>query len=479
MRLYFGGGEIPDYQDRLAQAGVQHCALSFKRIDERPGENTVRDGGRYWLDHGISRDQQISDEVFDDYLQRYATWAAQHIDSLDGVLEYDGANPQQRARSRQVLQDAVGPDKVWPVWSMADGLMELRMITALEPHGLVVIGADIHKDSQVMALLSAQSAAGLPIHLHMVPNPERVARIRPTSMSTMSWNAPLRFGELITPRGGGIQRFQPPHDSRVYAIVAERAEALGLSGDKIKAGDNDEATRLAIATLQRFETLLVTNSGVGDAGGNAENDPEVVGNSGSEVRKIDPDDQAPPPRILPGMNFALETVEETDDDGLITRRELPVTQSGSESQRRCDTCFLSASCPAFVPGNACAFHLPVELRTKTQVKALVETMLEIQTARVAFARYAEEVNGGYPDPAVGKEMDRLMKMVESKTEMEQAKESLTLSVEAKSAGGGPGILSALFGQRAERLDRLPNGGYSEEQTNVIMGEISQQMSDDS
>jgi hypothetical protein len=340
-----------------------------------------------------------------------------------------------------------------------------------------VVGKDIHKDAQVMALLSAQRAAGLPIHIHMAPNPERIARIRPLSVSTMSWNAPLRFGELITPRGGGIQRFQPPHDNRVYAIAAERAEALGLSPDKIKGGDPDEAVRLAIATLLRFETLCVVQSEESETGEVPETGSEVVGHEGSAVRKSDPADRAPATRTLPGMNFAVQQHEETDKNGLVEVRDLPVLQSGAESQRKCDTCFLSASCPAYIPGNACAFHLPVELRTKTQVKALVDTMLEIQTARVAFGRFAEEVNGGYPDPVVGKEMDRLMKMVETKTEMEQSKESLTLSVEAKSAGG-PGILSALFGQRAERLDTLPNGGYDERQTNVIMGEIANSMDSD-
>lgn len=477
MKLFFAGGEIPDYQDRLAQAGVCNLALSFKRIDERPGENTLREGSRYWLDHGISG-ADLSDEVFDAYLERYVSWASESRDFLDGVLEFDIANPQQRARGRSVLLDVIGPELVWPVWSMDDGLMELRMITALEPQGLVVVGKDIHKDSQVMALLAAQSADGLPIHIHMVPNPERVSRLRPVSMSTMSWNAPLRFGELITPRGGGIQRFQPPHEDRVLAIVAERAESLGLDPSRIKAKDEDEATRLAIATLLRFEQQLVTNSAPSEEGGSAETASDLVDNRGSGMRNLDPADQPPERRILPGMNFALDIHEESDKDGQQTVREVPVLQSSAESYRKCDTCFLSASCPAYVPGNACAFHLPVELRTKTQIKALLDTMMEIQTARVAFARFAEEVNGGYPDPNVGKEMDRLLKMVESKSEMEQAKESLTLSVEAKSAGG-PGILSALFGQRAERLDRLPNGGYDEEQTNVIMGEIAQKMEDGS
>ena len=476
MRLFFAGAEIPEYQDRLAEAGVVHRAVSFKRVDERPGEPTIREGARYWVDHGMSG-QEIPDDVFDGYLTRYLTWLTEHLDVIDGALEFDSATPAQRARARDLMMDALGQERVWRVWSIDQGIDELRMITALEPPGLVVVGKEIHKDAQVMALLSAQRAGGLPIHIHMAPNPERIARIRPDTVSTMSWNAPLRFGELITPRGAGIQRFQPPHDNRVYAIAAERAEALGLSPDKIKGGDPDEAVRLAIATLLRFETQSVGQSEESGTEVDPETGSGVVGHMGSSMRKPDPADQAPTTRTLPGIGFGLQRHEETDENGLVEVRDLPVLQSGSESHRKCDTCFLSASCPAYIPGNACAFHLPVELRTKTQVKALVDTMLEIQTARVAFGRFAEEINGGYPDPVVGKEMDRLMKMVETKTEMEQSKESLTLSVEAKSAGG-PGILSALFGARAERLDDLPNGGYDAQQTNVIMGEIASTMDDE-
>lgn len=472
MFVYFAGAEIPDYQDRLQSAGVTRMALSFKRIDERPGEDVVRDECMYWLDHGISG-SELDDATFDSYLERYIEWAQAHRDQLTGVLEFDVPNPQQRSRARGMLSAGLGSDKVFATWSVSDDVDDLKRTAAMGCDGLVVIGNELHKHTQAMSLLSTMRASGAQIHVHMAPNPERVARIRPTSVSTMSWNAPLRFGELITPRGGGIQRFQPPHDKRTLAIVAERAESLGLNGEAIRGESMEEATLLAIATLQRFQdTDVVTNSLDDEVGPTEELGLDVVDNTGSEVRKTD----VLATTLLPGISFASGRHEETGDDGMIEVRDVPVMQTGAESFRKCDTCYLSAACPAYIPGNACAFHLPVELRTKTQVKALMDTMLEIQTARVAFGRFAEEVNGGYPDPTVGKEMDRLMKMVQTKTEMEQSKESLTLSVEAKSAGG-TGILSSLFGQRAERLDRLPNGGYSEEQTNVIMGEIAQSMDD--
>ena len=62
---------------------------------------------------------------------------------------------------------------------------------------------------------------------------------------------------------------------------------------------------------------------------------------------------------MPGINFALHRSEETDNNGLVEVRDVPVLQSGAESHRKCDTCFLSASCPAYIPENACAFAGPV------------------------------------------------------------------------------------------------------------------------
>ena len=467
MILYFAGAEIPDYQDRLERLGVAHRAVSFKRVDERPGEPTIRSGARYWVDHGIPYGLELEDEAFDAYLGRYITWLTQHDAQIDGALEFDFANTGQRARAWDFLVDALGSQRVWRVWHPKQGVEELRRVVALQPPGLVVIGTGVHKDRQVMALLASQRASGMGLHIHMAPNPEHISRLRPGSITTMSWNAPLRFGELITPRGSGIQRFQPPHDNRTYAIVSERAQSLGLDPDRIKAGDPEAAVQLAVATLLRFEDQCVVHKDDPWEAEDLDTGSEVVEHNSSEERKP----AALTTRPLPGMGLSLQRHEEPGSDGLVEVRDVPVLNSSAESYRKCDTCYLSASCPAYIPGNSCAFHLPVELRTKTQVKALVDTMLEIQTARVAFGRYAEEINGGYPDPTVGKEMDRLMKMVSTRTEMEQARESLTVSVESKSTGSG--ILSALFGQRAtERLDRLPDGGLNESQTNVVMGEIA-------
>jgi len=75
--------------------------------------------------------------------------------------------------------------------------------------------------------------------------------------------------------------------------------------------------------------------------------------------------------------------------------------------------------------------------------------MELQATRVAFARFAEEVNGGYPDEVVGKEMDRLFRMAERMKKVDEKRERLTVSVESESSGGGTGVLSRIFGEKAQ------------------------------
>jgi hypothetical protein len=81
----------------------------------------------------------------------------------------------------------------------------------------------------------------------------------------------------------------------------------------------------------------------------------------------------------------------------------------------------------------------------------------MQTQRVLFGRMAEELEGGYPDPNLSSEMDRLQKMIKIKTELEQ--DSFSVKFEAKGTSPGQmGLMSRLFGRDAgEQAQALPAG----------------------
>jgi hypothetical protein len=168
---------------------------------------------------------------------------------------------------------------------------------------------------------------------------------------------------------------------------------------------------------------------------------------------------------LPVFGYKMKTIVDTDDEGNDVLKEVPLVQITGTSLRQCDTCFVASNCPAFKPQNSCAFNLPVEVKTKEQLKALLNAVIEMQGARVAFSRFAEELNGGYPDPNTSQEIDRLFKLVKGMKELEENREFIRITAERQSSGG---VLSAIFGDRAQVLKNLPNGGLDEAETTKII-----------
>jgi hypothetical protein len=197
-------------------------------------------------------------------------------------------------------------------------------------------------------------------------------------------------------------------------------------------------------------------------------------NSGAEGRKVERSGVVPrdPSEVqnLPVFGYKMKTVVDTDEDGKDVLKDVPVINSQQSSLRQCDSCFVAANCPAFKPQNMCAFNLPVEVKTKDQLKALLTTIIEMQGQRVAFMRFAEEMNGGYADPNLSQEIDRLLKLVGNVNEMDQNKEFIQITASRQSSGG---VLSAIFGDRAQALKELPETLKEDTVTKIIQQSIEE------
>jgi hypothetical protein len=172
---------------------------------------------------------------------------------------------------------------------------------------------------------------------------------------------------------------------------------------------------------------------------------------------------------MPVFGYQMKTIVEPDENGVDVLKQVHVVQSQSSSIRQCNTCFIATNCPAFKENNTCAFSLPVEVKTREQLKALLNAIIEIQGQRVAFMRFAEEANGGYADPNVSQEIDRLFKLVKSVKELEENKEFIRITAERQSSGG---ILSSIFGDRAQALKEMTQP-LSEEQTTMIIRDATE------
>jgi hypothetical protein len=216
------------------------------------------------------------------------------------------------------------------------------------------------------------------------------------------------------------------------------------------------------------DALLYDNSDAEKTGNNSETDLVAYDNKGLERGKFLGREREEM-TVLPVFGTEVKTIIEQDEHGNDLIKDVHLVRSNTASLRNCNTCFVASNCPAFKPETVCAFNLPVEVKTKEQLSALLTTIIEMQGQRIAFARFSEELNGGYPDPNTSQEVDRLFKLVKAMKDLEDNSSYVKMTVEAKNGGG---VLSQIFGERAQNLNQLPNGGLGEEQiTRIIQHNI--------
>jgi adenine-specific DNA glycosylase len=152
------------------------------------------------------------------------------------------------------------------------------------------------------------------------------------------------------------------------------------------------------------------------------------------------------------------------ENGVETVQYSPKIVGKYDSLRQCNTCFVRDNCPAFKEDNECAFNLPVEVKTKDQMKSLLTAIVEMQAQRVAFMRFQEELNGGYADPNVSLEIERLFKIIGNMKDLETNKEFVQITASRETSNG---VLSQIFGDKAHALKELNKPIDEDETTRII------------
>jgi hypothetical protein len=501
MNIVFMGGEVPSHRLLLIDAGVKHISLSYWGLAKRGLPKTKNyllsekypDDVKIYIDGGGRHADAagLSTRELQDYAAAFEDFIANNYDHIAGVIEFDSQvlGSDWIAGQRKTLGFEL-QDKYWPVWKPEMGHASLFSLSE-QWKNVALLGTTIDTDTTLAGRTRALKAQlGTNFHGLGCAKPDNLRQIPFETASTLSWLSPMMRGETIVWDTTRLVRYQKKQKDQArprYKNVINRA---GLDFDKIINDDSNEVTRLAIWSYLELEksmdkkkpphlTLvdgekLSDNSAHIDDPGSAETLGLEPDNSGVEVRKdsaLEPTKvivrDASETRTLPVFSVNTKTVIDKDTDGRDLIRDVPVLETTSVSLRQCDTCFVAANCPAFKPQNTCAFNLPVEVKTKDQLKGLLNAIIEMQGARVAFARFAEELNGGYPDPNTGQEIDRLFKIVKSLKELEENKEFVRMTVERQTSGG---VLSALFGDKANTLREIPNGGISEENTTRIISD---------
>lgn len=487
--LIFGGVEIPSNRTLLERNNADNVMLNYWGLRKRglPKTKPYLIGEHFypymkvWVDSGAVRADKanLSIQELEEYSADYEEFIAMNYDRIEGFVEFDSQvlGLPRIHQNRLVYEN---DPKLWVVWHESYG-QPLLSRWASEYQNIAIPYETVESSlSLASATRALQAKHDVRFHALAVAKPDNLRQIPFASATTLSWLSPMRRGETIIWDGTKLVRY--PKKMKAQARVRYKAQvtSAGLDFDKFVSDDTLEATKVAIWSYLKLEKSMSKDRSKPNDGKVSDNsddtlytglmqlglgasdnsDSEVHRNGGTEVVPRDPQDIVP----LPVFGYQMKTIVDSDEHGNDVLAQVPVAHSTSTSLRQCNTCFVSANCPAFKPDNECKFNFPVEVKTREQLKALLTAIIEMQAQRVGFMRFAEEMNGGYSDPNTSQEMDRLFKLVKSVKELEENKEFIRITAERQSSGG---VLSAIFGDRAQALREMEQP-LNEEQTTMII-----------
>ncbi len=413
----------------------------------------------------------------DEDVNRYNDFVRQHADDLSFVIgrpDYDG--------------EWLG-EKYIPVWSDTDDLERLAWLC--QRHGRVAI-SDKAINAKTLPRIRSLSQRWGAVLVGLTSKPDVIENLPWDIVIVGSWTSSLRYGETQVWDGNALRRY--PAQQKDSSRKKHRPDIvrLGVDYDAVMEDDVNAVGTLAIRSWQAWEA----HTFLGYDPSSEDDEDEFVNNEEGGIATISPETVEPVLPVSRGTGIASGRVEKRHDS---ERLLLPVmgiesivslgTQTASEQGeyieidpaetpviryqpnplRQCDSCYLASRCPAFKEHSDCGFKLPVEIRTKDQLNAVLQAMIEMQASRVLFARFAEELEGQGLDPALSSEMDRLFSLVDKFRNISDTRDMMRIEVEAR---GGAGVLSRLFGQKAGEASRqLPGGGFDASRTDQFISDV--------
>lgn len=458
--LYLGGAEEPGWRRLLVDNGVQHIALSYRHLHRRLPKtkpfalaDKVPDGVEIFLDSAAHNAHRNDDREHSlELLEPYVEFVKQNLDRLTLFSEFDAVTDLDwMQHQREEIWNGFPAESFLPIWHSHHGLEELRRLAHAYPNVGVPRAAIDPRLVVTLRSLADQTR----FHAIGEADPD-VLKHAFVSASTHSWLSATKYGETIVWVNNRLKRYPAKMKDTARRRHRMLFEKAGFDSDAIADDSHDEVARFTVWSFMRLEEHLTRHApGPATSPDNGVT-PAKVENGHGEVAGLAPqmrNSRLTLPVLAGGPGVAPELVR------------APV--------RRCAACHVAGSCPAFEMAAECAYDIPVEVKTKEQLLGLLQGVIEMQAQRVAFTRYAEELEGGYPDGNLSIEMDRLLRIIGQAKAIQDDRDFLTISVQAHA---GAGVLSRIFGQKdaepVNQLQRQLNSGETDHLVaSVIDGEV--------
>jgi hypothetical protein len=457
----------------LANQGVEHVSLSYVGLRRRikdPSKwrlaDNYPDNVKIYLDSGaFSYNKDDSDATADEAWQlacAYHAFVRANVDRIEFAAEFDALvfGQEKIYEHRGYFWERDIPAEKWmPIWHSEWGTAALVAMADAYPR-VGVVQADSENTDTTPWL--KRVAGRTKLHGVAMTQMGLMREIPWDSVGSTSWLGTTQYGETYVWTGRELKRY--PKRMKDTARKRHRTwlQGQGFNTDKIDNDDNAELLRLSVWSWRNFAASLergraVTINVLSPFGENAEAPPTEVDIPDAGVRN---EELAVPPgkKLLPVLGFAFE--EQTDADG--SKHQIRVMDTPSTGLMRCDSCYIRDKCPAMTAGAECAYEIPVKIRSGTQLAALQDSLIEMQTQRVLQMRMIEQAEGGYADANLSNEMSLLQKMI--KTKVEASKEGFSIKLEGTASAAGVGMIGRIFGKDAtEKMGALPAGEVTSEE----------------
>lgn len=451
MKLYYGGAEIPAWRELLKQENVPTVSLSYLGLSKRNRRNldgVFPDWQEVFLDSGgYSYNRDKEKYTFEDALEfaaQYMDFIKENIQHVSLVSEFDaiqlGTDFIQQFRDE--FYNTIPAEKFMPIWHPEEGRGKLEQLCST--YNVVGISqSDIHGDTDNIPVFNSYSRRfSTRLHGVGITSKKLLEAVAWDSVSSISWLSPSMYGDTFVWTGRELKRYPKAYKDK-RRTHRSAYMAANLDYEKIEADDSNELLKLSLWSWQEYIKSIsgVTTVTRNETTDFEEYDSEEVGGQPKSRGTVSLVSREHKP--LPIMDTLLKEEQNLEDDDVTVTPHLIVR---SESMRVCDNCFIKDRCPGFQPNSTCLYNIPIEIRTKDQLRSLHDALIEIQSQRVLFMKMAEDISGGYADPNLSSEMDRLNRMI--KTKIEGDKSTFAMTVTASESSSGPGIFDKMFGSAA-------------------------------
>lgn len=493
MRLFFAGSEIPSHRKVLRELEVTDVALSFvgltrkvKRLDKWRLEDKFPRGVNILLDSGAYSINKEGSKFTDDdamlLADNYMAYVEANVDRVDAVTDFDvlAFGLDWIERQRQDFYDRLPREKFIPIWHAEWGIDYLEQMAEKYPR-IGITTTEFNNRDLTPLLNTLVRSKGTRLHGVAMTHVDQMSAINWDSVSSTSWISPQQFGDTIVWTGRELKRYPMKYKEQARKRYRTLFEREGFDAEKIADDDSTEVLRLSIWSWQQLVQDIdkhshgskrVTTPPKQGESRIVETEQGPVDTHTGEVRKSVATTRRRETSVIPVLGRNVREEEYTDDDGVTQTREVAELRIRGTSERVCNSCFLAQKCPAFEEDATCAYDIPVEIRTRSQLSEVQNSLIEMQAQRVMFMRFAEEMEGGYSDPNLSSEIDRLQKMIKTKDELEREGFSIKIEGSSREGGAGPGMIARLFGDKASQAAQaLPSSMSAEQVAETIDADI--------